>query len=313
MWQDFLEYYDSLGKVPPLQPEQDSTCTSAPPLGSQNRNNSGLVYPEQQSQPPLASPAGGGVAVPQNQVQPDVAAVPAAPTAPVLVRPNQMAGSSSQSLRPRSVASTVASSVPVVNKSATSVDAELDGSFSSFGISNFISQIPTSVYLVKTWFQKTLGRDASIPPGLVNNNQENLCFINCVLQTLSRSPRLRDNLKLAVDAAGRMRHLSSEVENFLRQMTDVFCKLTVPDEMTLDGPLFYKATLDTRLLRRVIHHICKVGHLVEEPSSDSPQQQQDAAEFLLWCLDTLHDASRMPLAPGTASIYARPSKIICLL
>lgn len=153
------------------------------------------------------------------------------------------------------------------------------------------------------------GRDVSIPPGLMNYHQENLCFINCILQTLCRSPQLRENLESA-PVPDLSLFVPSTRLTFLREVVSMFRKLTVPDMETALGEFCYHdAKLDSTSLRRAISAVCAL-HLVESPSSGNRQPQQDASEFLLWFLDTLHNTLRMPVATGTASIYARPGKLI---
>lgn len=321
-WQDFVETYDSQrpSASSSAQPQQGAALAAgSPPPGSQNQVNAAPSIPVHQSEPPFTFPAGGCGAFPQNQFHPEAVAVPAsapnASSAPVPLRNQQLARPGSQPVRPQpSNTRMVASSMPLVNEpsSATRVNANPDRTSNASimssvakGLIKHVLHTPTSL---KTWIM-TFGQDGTIPPGLVNRSQENLCFINCILQTLSRSPQLVNNLE-SVFASGPIQHISTKKLNFLREVVDVFHKLTVRDEATSTGQaVYHRSPLDTRSLRSEISANCDL-RLVEQPSSGNPQQQQDAAEFLLWFLGALHDILNVQPATGAVSMYARQSKLI---
>lgn len=118
------------------------------------------------------------------------------------------------------------------------------------------------------------GVAAKLPPGLRNKGQ-NMCFINAVLQCLARSPYLAQYL--AVDAAKELECMASET-NLLSSLSELLDLLTAePDTLgsnVLDPTAFRQAT--SALNKNLV---APVGQ---------PQSQQDAAEFLMWLLDTVH-------------------------
>ncbi|KAK7478569.1 hypothetical protein BaRGS_00030168 [Batillaria attramentaria] len=135
-----------------------------------------------------------------------------------------------------------------------------------------------------------LGLPLRKPPGLRNKGQ-NLCFINSVLQCLARSPYLAECL--AVDAAKELECTVAE-SLLLSTLSELLDLLTAEPETldtnVLDPTSFRQATSSLKPSL-----VAPVGQ---------PQSQQDAAEFLMWLLDTVHsilNKNRQALSCGADS------------
>ena len=111
---------------------------------------------------------------------------------------------------------------------------------------------------------------SSLPRGLANDRQ-NLCFMNSVLQCLLRSPGLVNALPPEGTSA-------MPEKSLLRSVVELMHMLNVGLDTT--------SNVDTTALRRAASVM--PGTMVANPSR--PQTQQDAAEFLMWLLSTLHSA-----------------------
>lgn len=129
------------------------------------------------------------------------------------------------------------------------------------------------------------------PPGLRNKGQ-NLCFINSVLQCLARSPYLAQCL--TVDAAKELECTVAE-SLLLSTLSELLDLLTAEPE-TLDAHV-----LDPTSFRNATSSL--------KPDLVTPvgqrQSQQDAAEFLMWLLDTVHsilNKNRQALSCGADSV-----------
>jgi hypothetical protein len=149
---------------------------------------------------------------------------------------------------------------------------------------------------IKNRFMNALGFGEPVkrkPPGLRNRGQ-NQCFMNAVLQCLARSPYLAQFL--AVDAAKELESTVSE-SLFLSTLSELLDLLTAEPE-TLDTNV-----LDPSQFRQASSALNK--GLVAPVGQ--PQSQQDAAEFLMWTLDTVHSVlnrNREALSCGEFVIIA---------
>lgn len=114
------------------------------------------------------------------------------------------------------------------------------------------------------------GLSSKSPPGLENNGQ-NLCFMNCILQCLARTPFLVSSLS-AVDV-DQMAGCSREERQFLCEFISI---LSLCSAQPQSGTY----VLDTKRLKSA-SQLLKCSLLNEH-------SQQDAAEFLMWLLTTSH-------------------------
>lgn len=120
----------------------------------------------------------------------------------------------------------------------------------------------------------TKSMDLNKPPGF-RNEKLNLCFLNCVIQCLSHTPKLVDKLK---DAKNDLD--CSEVEtDMINELVDLMsrCKRTKRD--SADG-----GVLDPTVLREAISALNT--NLVVPPGER--QRQQDAGEFFMWLTEKMH-------------------------
>ena len=145
------------------------------------------------------------------------------------------------------------------------------------------SQAKSFTSRVKSSVMTALGWEAhrSALPGLKNQGQ-NLCFINSVLQCLSHSPAVAESLSYDC----RRLHDFKRDLPLLRQLSEVLEKLAVSTNQ--EG---YEAQ-DTKELRQVMSK--QKGGTVISPEAGLLQTQQDAAEFLMWILDSLHTILNVP-------------------
>lgn len=149
-----------------------------------------------------------------------------------------------------------------------SLHTELSGSSSSkfFAASSSI----------KSKFMNVIGFGPTIPKpvGLVNNGQ-NMCFINSTIQCLARGPFLVECL--TADAAKELECSVTESE-LLSSLAELLDIVTV-DPSCSD----YKVFNATRFRKAASILNPK---LITPPNE--PMRQQDAAEFLMWLLETVH-------------------------
>lgn len=146
---------------------------------------------------------------------------------------------------------------------------------------------------IKNKFMNVLGFGLPLrkPPGLRNKGQ-NLCFINSVLQCLARSPYLAQCL--TVDAAKELECTVAE-SLLLSTLSELLDLLTAEPE-TLDS-----SVLDPTAFRQATSSL-KPGLVAPV---GQPQSQQDAAELLMWLLDTVHsilNKNRQALSCGADSV-----------
>ncbi|KAL4226798.1 hypothetical protein ACF0H5_014777 [Mactra antiquata] len=111
------------------------------------------------------------------------------------------------------------------------------------------------------------------PRGLRNQGQ-NLCFMNCVIQCLSRTPNLLEKLSSSSDDLDCSQAESVMIDSLINLMTE--CRKTNSRDGVLDPILFREA-------------ISVFPNCVVAPPTER-QRQQDAAEFCMWLLETLHNA-----------------------
>ena len=119
-----------------------------------------------------------------------------------------------------------------------------------------------------------LGPTVPKPVGLVNNNQ-NMCFINSVIQCLSRGPYLAQCL--TADAAKELECTVAEAE-LLSSLAEVMDILTV-DPAASDYKKFEASRF--RAAAAVLNPVLVKG-------VGEQMEQQDSAEFLMWLLDRVH-------------------------
>ncbi|KAK6177280.1 hypothetical protein SNE40_015409 [Patella caerulea] len=115
----------------------------------------------------------------------------------------------------------------------------------------------------------------SKPPGIRNNGQ-NLCFINSVVQCLARSPHLVQCL--SVDSA-------KELECSVSESVLLTSFVELLHQCSVDPATNTITSLDPAAFRQSASALNP--QVVSPPGQ--PQTQQDAAEFLMWILDTVHN------------------------
>ena len=115
---------------------------------------------------------------------------------------------------------------------------------------------------------------STTPPGLVNNG--NTCFVNSTLQCLNWTPGF---VKVLPDFTGQR----SDTSIFLSNLNHV---LNLCSQIP-DGKNMFRPVSTAELLSSMSP---LASHLVAP--TNSPQYQQDTAEFLLWLLNHLHNTLR---------------------
>ncbi|XP_076313563.1 uncharacterized protein LOC143226453 [Tachypleus tridentatus] len=114
------------------------------------------------------------------------------------------------------------------------------------------------------------------PPGLRNRGQ-NLCFLNSVLQCFFRSPNLWPNLQFSLtDEVISAIHLSECDRTFLMAFRDLMLAVLIHSPTSQLQSQFCEAVSSL------------APSLVNPSMSCQHQVQQDAAEFLMWLINKLH-------------------------
>lgn len=132
---------------------------------------------------------------------------------------------------------------------------------------------------LKNKFMSAFGfssEDNKRPPGLRNEGL-NLCFMNCVIQCLAHTPDLVDKI---IFSANQELDCSEAEIVMVDSLIDIMaqCKKTNNKVGGSDG------VLDPTILRETMSVLN--GGLVAPPTER--QRQQDAAEFFMWLMETLH-------------------------
>lgn len=120
------------------------------------------------------------------------------------------------------------------------------------------------------------------PRGLYNNGR-NLCFMNSVLQCLARTPFFPRELNSVLASTEGLININVRPE---RPVAIAVANLLL-ELLGLDG-----ITISQNKFRCLASRLN--NNLIAPPEGDSRQPQQDAAEFTMWLLATLHSALNLP-------------------
>ena len=134
----------------------------------------------------------------------------------------------------------------------------------------------SSFHSIKSKFLSAFGMNECTPhpPGLPNKGQ-NICFLNAVLQCLSHTPKL----------AIRLNRDSKALKNFISDSGLVLATNELMQKMIAAVNERSPKMLDHLSFRELASQVR--GSMIVNPRK-SEQQQQDAAEVLMWFLDVLH-------------------------
>ena len=122
---------------------------------------------------------------------------------------------------------------------------------------------------------------ASTPPGL-HNSGDNLCFLNAILQCVANSPGVTESLEYMVQT--QQLKCSEKEAAFINATTKLFAKLCTHRSQVENN------AEDTVEFRKVASQLA--GSMVTNPADPhNRQEQQDAAEYLMWMLTVLHSST----------------------
>ncbi|XP_071961010.1 ubiquitin carboxyl-terminal hydrolase 8-like [Antedon mediterranea] len=138
----------------------------------------------------------------------------------------------------------------------------------------------------------------NLPPGLPNRGN-NTCYVNSVVQCLAHTPLL---VKSLIKEVKFISHALNVETHFLKKFAEILEQCSVPpgssDKKIVDNVPFCNAVS------------MLVPHLVSNPRH-GPQQQQDAAEILLWLLNKTNELlvlnGNKPNGPQTRSRLLKPA------
>ncbi|CAM1322466.1 Uncharacterised protein g8120 [Pycnogonum litorale] len=126
-----------------------------------------------------------------------------------------------------------------------------------------------------------------MPRGLKNGGL-NICFMNSVLQCVSRTPKLMPCLRNVLFNQPSVFSVSPkprEMVDFTYQLYSLLNELPIRDGKVLSPYTFHQSCMELK-------------HLIP---MDTQQRQEDVAEFFMWLTNTLHVALNTKLSPQTAS------------
>lgn len=139
----------------------------------------------------------------------------------------------------------------------------------------------SSVWSIPWWqrygFTSLFNYQAHHPPGIANRST-NTCFLNACLQCIARSPRF-----LTTISVKSVNQDVSESVSVVSCLRDLMQQLVLPKENWKFGHL-------CNIAFRQAAHLVRPG-LIASPE-DGYQQQNDAGEFLIWLLDTVHETMK---------------------
>ena len=138
----------------------------------------------------------------------------------------------------------------------------------------------SSVWSIPWWqrfgFSAFISYKGNHPPGIANRST-NTCFLNSCLQCISRSPGF-------VNSISQKQFSQDTGESVVCSLYKLMEQMVLPKESWRIGHLCNTS------FRRAAHSVRP--DFIALP--DAYQQQNDAGEFLIWLLDTVHEALKTP-------------------
>ncbi|XP_064633271.1 uncharacterized protein LOC135491379 [Lineus longissimus] len=129
-----------------------------------------------------------------------------------------------------------------------------------------------------------IGSYHNVPYGLKNNG-ENLCFMNSVLQCLSKSPGLGSRLESPSVQSCCSPIVADLVKSFSELLYELSHKRGYKLMSVSDASTF-----------RLAASLVDATVVAPPDTDDSQQNQQDAAEFLMWLLDIVHTGTNAAIS-----------------